>query len=363
MRAVRSAVHLITGLMICGSTGCGAPPGDAQDQEQTAAQELRPAGLVARFPARSDSVLIERGAALAVMDGEVFVLDGLADRVLRFSATGEPLATIGGPGEGPGELAGVSALHVTGEGTVWVASVRSLRLTGFDRQGRVIAEHRTPYPVSAFGVLRGPRLVIPTPYPEAPLAALEARADTSLLSATGVPRELASPAIERLRFRGVLMASEPGGVIWFLQNHDPAGAGLWRFTVSSDPPGLADIESVPLPRWLREALVEESIALRSRESSGRPDGSLEMIPYKGLLAGDHGRVWLNPDPSHRVMALSPPRTATDSLLVVRPSDRQEHRGMLQAVVSGGKLVALYETEVRVYSLTRIGSEQVSAEFP
>jgi hypothetical protein len=327
----------------------------------TVTQELRPVQLVARFPAPSDSVLIERGAGLAVRDGEVFVLDGLADRVLRFSVTGEPLGTIGRSGQGPGELDGASALYVTDRGTVWVASAHSLRLTGFDRQGRVLAEHRTPYPVSAFGVLTGSRLLIPTPYPESPLSALEARADTSLLATGAVPPELSAPAIERLRFRGALMTSDGTGVAWLLQNHDPAEARLWRVIVRQDSLRVEAIEPVPLPQWLHRALVDESNALRSQSKTGPRSGSLEMIPYKGLLAGEGGRVWLNPDPSHRVIALSPPRDTADALILVRSSEQQEHRGLLQALVADGYLVALYETEVRVYSLGQVGSGSVFVE--
>ncbi len=69
--------------------------------------------------------------------GDVWVVEAVDQEIRRYSPTGELLARVGGPGEGPGEFAtGFLQFGVRGD-TVWAFDSRARRLTLFDRNGAV----------------------------------------------------------------------------------------------------------------------------------------------------------------------------------------------------------------------------------
>lgn len=88
-------------------------------------------------------------------DGLVYVLDGIAEEVRVFSADGQHVRTMGGPGDGPGELRGPFAIALDPEGRLWIAQERGRRYTVFDAAGSFVDSPQRPFrwPVST-GVLR-----------------------------------------------------------------------------------------------------------------------------------------------------------------------------------------------------------------
>lgn len=91
------------------------------------------------------------------MDEEenVYVLDGQAAEIRVFDRNGEYVRTIGGRGEGPGELSTPHALALDEEGGLWVADRGNQRVTVFARDGRVLRSFSSPLQgVVARGQLR-----------------------------------------------------------------------------------------------------------------------------------------------------------------------------------------------------------------
>lgn len=86
------------------------------------------------FPHDSTGIFLTYPTRIRHDAGEVFVLDFHANTILRFSADGTPLGTIGAPGQGPGEFQ-TSTDFLVHDDTVWVADAGNHRLQAFDREG------------------------------------------------------------------------------------------------------------------------------------------------------------------------------------------------------------------------------------
>jgi hypothetical protein len=70
-------------------------------------------------------------------DGNAYVFESQDRRIRVYSADGQLLRTIGGPGEGPGEFSFSVSMGVTGD-TVWTVDDINRRLTLFNRRGEVL---------------------------------------------------------------------------------------------------------------------------------------------------------------------------------------------------------------------------------
>lgn len=78
-------------------------------------------------------------------DGRVYVADTGNKRIVVFDPTGREVATIGRPGDGPGELVEPVGLAIDPEtGTLWVADTGNRRVQAFDLDGRPRAQWRVP---------------------------------------------------------------------------------------------------------------------------------------------------------------------------------------------------------------------------
>ena len=84
---------------------------------------------------------------IAVSHGDVFVLDGVQQRVTRFDDHLHLLQTFGRAGEGPGEFQHAAALMTDTSGHLFVADPGTSRLTEVSRDMRVLNARRFP-PVS-----------------------------------------------------------------------------------------------------------------------------------------------------------------------------------------------------------------------
>lgn len=77
-------------------------------------------------------------------DGHLFALDRLAHVVREYDEAGAPTRTIGGPGEGPGEMSdGADGVWVEAGDTLAVADVSAQRVVRFGPEGQPVA----PYPI------------------------------------------------------------------------------------------------------------------------------------------------------------------------------------------------------------------------
>lgn len=82
-----------------------------------------------------------------VEDGTVYVLEGQALEIRVFSADGERLRTVGGPGQGPGEFRPPLTFGVTRD-TLWVNDLGTRRVSWFGPDGTLVRETRfSPVPV------------------------------------------------------------------------------------------------------------------------------------------------------------------------------------------------------------------------
>ncbi len=85
--------------------------------------------------------------ALEVDDlGRIWVVDQMSHEVRVFDADGEHVRTLGGEGEGPGELRMPFQIYRGPEGHMWVADAMNLRLSVFDTAGTFQASHPRPSP-------------------------------------------------------------------------------------------------------------------------------------------------------------------------------------------------------------------------
>jgi len=155
MRSRRSVLRSALVVMVL-SAGCGRADGFESARFHT---ETLPSGMVrvtndglGQWDAASQWTLVEDlrlgsveqagpelfgrvGSILPHPDGRIYVLDSQAQEIRTFSASGEFLGTLGGRGDGPGELATAAGLSLSPNGELWVWG-GSGRYTVFDLSGR-----------------------------------------------------------------------------------------------------------------------------------------------------------------------------------------------------------------------------------
>ncbi|MCY3610407.1 MAG: 6-bladed beta-propeller [Gemmatimonadetes bacterium] len=90
-------------------------------------------------------------------NGQIFVLEYRAARVLVFSEDGEFVRSFGGSGEGPGEFRGPHALAWDGADRLWVADGLNGRYHAFDSTGKF--QWSVPRPVRAVNRIQHPLVV------------------------------------------------------------------------------------------------------------------------------------------------------------------------------------------------------------
>ena len=96
-------------------------------------------GLVIEDDGEPGHDLFQVRGARSLPDGGLLVLNGGSFEVRRFDAGGRLVATIGGPGEGPGEFRMPLALQLIGD-TVAVYDLLLSRLSRFDLAGELLNE-------------------------------------------------------------------------------------------------------------------------------------------------------------------------------------------------------------------------------
>jgi hypothetical protein len=89
---------------------------------------------------------LQRGLVASGLDGEVYVLDVLANRVAAFDSLGRVLWLAGRKGGGPGEFQAPMSITVSPSGEIEVPDVGASTITRFDREGAYLGSERLAFP-------------------------------------------------------------------------------------------------------------------------------------------------------------------------------------------------------------------------
>lgn len=84
-------------------------------------------------------------------DGAIYVLDSQSREIQVFAPDGAHMRTLGGPGDGPGEITAANGLLVDPAGTLWVSDHGKMRFLGLEPDGTELA--RVPFPVLSYGFI------------------------------------------------------------------------------------------------------------------------------------------------------------------------------------------------------------------
>lgn len=335
--------------------GCGGDtsPAPVPTFETAGLRVLRTDGEVGRFPADPTAVasdtVIGGAFGLAVDGGSVFVLDAIGQAVFSLDPSGALRARIGSEGEGPGEWRSPMAVQTDATGELWVTDPQVGRILRFDAVGELRQEIRTPYPALAFGVLPDGRVIFPTQSGNSLFAVAggagglrELDVDRAL-----VPEEISRGPEDRFTLKTLLVSAIARDTVFLFRNRHGTDFRAWTVAIDDGAGRITSVRPLPLPGWLYTLLDEETERVRASVSEEFAQGDF-YVPFKGARVVD-GVPWLAPAPSARVLAVGLPRAADDSLTVVVPAG-DEWEGLVDATVSGGRLFALYSTELRIYGL-------------
>jgi hypothetical protein len=177
-------------------------------------------------------------------DGAIYVLDYQSREIQVFDPDGSHLRTLGGPGDGPGELTAANGLLMDPQGILWVNDHGKMRFVGLQPDGTEVA--RIPFPVQSYGFIwegmrdregrfwmAAPQRDAPMTRPEEGLNESEARVYMkSIHPETGAPD---SVYVGRTTSRSFVVAMAGGGQAFFpvpfdsrrAMGLDPEG-GFWR---------------------------------------------------------------------------------------------------------------------------------------
>jgi len=95
--------------------------------------------------------------------GNLYVLDGGNQRVLKFDNEGKFLKTFGRFGQGPGEFQLLLSIDIHEDGHVYIADWRNCRLEVFSSQGKYIHSIKLLTPVPRIRLLRSGEIAIMNP--------------------------------------------------------------------------------------------------------------------------------------------------------------------------------------------------------
>ena len=319
--------------------------------DDTVARVLEAGDLIGRYPGdptdQTSDALIGGTFGLAVRGEDVYVLDAVAGSILRFDLDATLVARVGRRGEGPGELSAPTSIAAGPRGELWVGDPAANRLTRFVGAQPGAFETLAPaYPPVNVGLSPRGAPVLPTMSAMTLLARVTADGVRDLaVDPAAVPPEISGGPRDRMSMRGLLLARLDDSSMAVLQNRHGTEFRLWRVRLSAAEDSISAIDPLPLPRWLYTILEEETEAVRRTVPPEFAEGDF-LIPFKGMRATG-GRLWLVPTPSSRVIALAVDGSGPMTAVVGPPGITG---GLLDAAVVEKRLIALYETELRVYRL-------------
>ncbi|MDH3734329.1 MAG: hypothetical protein OEU54_12385 [Gemmatimonadota bacterium] len=308
--------------------------------------------LIARYPPdptdRTGGAIIEGALSLATDGVRIYVLDGTAAAVLHLDLDARLMGRMGVRGEGPGELVSPTGIALGPDGDVWVTDPAAGRLVRFDAAGMPAEDRPAAYPPVNFTVTVRGDVLIPTMSARTLLARVGPDATFDIpIPPDLVPPEISDGPRDRVSLQGLMLGGLPDGSLAMLQNRHGTDFRMWRVVFGQADGDITAVTPLPMPQWLYTILGEETEAVRRTVPEEFAQGDF-LVPFKGMHVSE-GRLWFAPTPSSRVLAVSLPLVEGQRTAAVVGGERVT-RGLIDAVVVGNRLVGLYETELRVYGL-------------
>ena len=267
-----------------------------------------------------EELLFGRIASIAVDDaGRVHVLDGQALNVRVFDPSGAHIETLGGPGEGPGELRTAESIVLLADGRVAVNDQIDFRIQVYDPGGG----GSETWSYSAGGVVLRVRQLYADRHGGAFVLAPQVAPGGDLvpqilaLDATGAPRDTLLPPGSDFEPPSVemelMLGSGPARMIaqpipltarhyWTLNPEGQFVTGVstaYRVNVERDD-GVLRIERAHDPvaapeaerAWHRERLTRAMRVTQPDWEWNGPPVPDTKPPFRGLVAGRDGRIWV-----------------------------------------------------------------------
>lgn len=306
---------------------------------------LAPDSLLNEFPAEADLIL-ERPFALDASEAGIVVSDVLAGRVHRFDWDGRLAAQAGQRGEGPGELQAPMSVRLWPDESVWTSDIRNRRITHYSADGEMLNMFSSPggyefVPLNENSVL--------VPSPNGPLLIVihsDGNFETISDSAS-YPDELSRlQPVDRVGIRQLLLSRRDTSTVVLL--HNVPDFSTWVLNLDLESNSLISADKTPLPEWFE---IEARGRLSELQTKLDQDDLL-LVPFNAMHDPTPGTIWLTTGTLGSMIGAQLPIESDDKSIAVMALN-DEKRGLLDAVLVGDRLVALYETAVRVYSLKEI----------
>ncbi len=259
-------------------------------------------------------------------DGSIYLLDFQARRIRVFDPDGGYLRTLGGAGEGPGEITQANGIVKEPGGLLWVNDHGKWRILGLRPDGTEVI--RAPFPVMSFGFSwagerdaegrfwgsRTEPVGAPNPVPP-PAGVNEFHSRVWFLALHPETEARDSVLVGERRSRSFVVPQAGGG--WSVRQVpfvptgatlvDPAGGfwatdgGDWRiFRLDARGDTVLEVEAGvprrPVTREDRDRLVQSSVEQGSLEESAARE-LVGAIPDRApaltrLFLDDEGRIWV-----------------------------------------------------------------------
>lgn len=314
------AALLTASLAGCGGSGSS---GDLHDLP------VRPAELELRVGSVDDPdyALTYFRAVETGPDGTMYTLHGMDQEVRVFDPDGTALGTIGGRGDGPGELQNAAAMGWVGD-TLWVLDYRGYRFNQYDASGEFLGSFIVPYEFGERGEAGPPRarglLADGTVHGAVP-------AFSSMIADGSLTHE--APVL--LRRDGTVLQELPrirfGRNQWAIYDpDDPQAGGLYRPQPFADGPLWSYIPG------------EQAILVLEREA---PTSEEDAVFHLAKLSFEGDTLWTR---DHLVTPRRIREAVADSILdeVARMMGEREMLGATEATARRWAALTLHRPEFR-----------------
>lgn len=300
---------------------------------------VKPVGTIATLP---DSVTVYLASPASVDVGPRGVV--LADRTTKGVVVLDHglslVSRFGREGAGPGELQRPSDARWGPDGSVWVVDNSLGRATRFTVDGRYLGSVRTPslsgVPVreDAFLVPGGPGTAWFTLLGDSIVTPFESSVPAFAHLPHGLPAaSFIWVKIDKAENGGLVLLDNTSGDLWWVRD--------W----TQNPP---EPEPMELPNWFIERAREKQSERVAAVSHLQKGVVVPLFVDIQMTAPD--RVWLYSGWSEAIGLSLALGGGGESILVVSSADR-EFAGMRKSVLlNDSTLLAVYETDVRLYRL-------------
>jgi len=299
-----------------------AAPGHAQAPDRLRLEDQP--SLVVGEVFGADAFLFDGIQDVALLPGGgIAVADGQSREIRLFSENGQPVAVLGGRGEGPGEFQELNWIRVLTDGGLAAFDARVHRLTTFSGDGSLAETRTLEWPAEASFVEAEPVLdsgallvhfIVPEGRPTPPREGVELRSQTNeylWYGPHGVERlgrlpgnVIYTSTIDRRAVLGVppfgrraVVASGPGLAVWGRSDRAALQVTRGRGAVRTVE---VQLQAVPLTEELWEREKEREIERARPAARDRVRAVLSHVPrpehvpfFRQVLVDDEDRIWFS----------------------------------------------------------------------